>query len=233
MSAENTKNSVEMFNKNKFIVVRNFLQPQLAQIVYQYTLMKVRSGQVWMEEPQVPGTPSIYADTLTETILLMTTPHVEKLIGKQLYPTYSSLRVYKNGDKLRPHIDRPSSEFGLTVCLGFDISNLEDQTYRWKIYMDNKKDYRRHQSQAEKEADPTEGVGVSLNPGDCAIYYGCEVRHWRDAFEGVSQSQAFLMFVDQNGPYAKYRYDTRPHLGFTADTITDPGPHSYFPDEES
>lgn len=228
MQSENMKDSVQRFKENKFLLVKNFLSPELMQVAHQYMLMKVRVDQVWMNEPQVPGTPSIYADTLTETMMMMATPKVEKLIGKKLYPTFSSMRVYKKGDTLPPHIDRPSGEFGLTLCLGFDHGNIENQSYRWKIYMDNTKDYRRFQYEANREAGPTEGVSVEMEPGDCVIYYGCEVRHWRNAFQGVSHTQAFFMYVDQDGPYAKYRYDSRPQLGLPADTITIKGPHAYF-----
>lgn len=230
VSFENLENAAQAFEKNRFIFVKNFLPKPLVEIAHQYTLMKVRTQQGGVDT-QVPGTPSFYADTLMETILMAVTPNVERLTGKRLYPTYSYFRVYKNGDDLPPHIDRPPSEIGLTLQLGFDISNLEDPDYRWKIYMDNKIDYRRNEMKARRKADPSEGVGLEMNPGDCAIYHGCEVRHWRFAFEGNTQSQAFLMFVDRDGPYAKYRYDTRPHLGFPDSTIKDRGPHPYFPNE--
>lgn len=222
------KDSIKKFKENKFIVVKNFITPELIQVVYQYMLMKVRTDQVWRDEPQVPGTPSIYGDTLTETLMMMVTPRVEELIGKKLYPTFSSMRVYKNGDTLPPHIDRPSGEFGLTLCLGFDNGDVDDPYYRWKIYMDNSKDYRRFRYDAGKEAGPEEGVSVEMEPGDCVIYYGCEVRHWRNTFAGKSHAQAFFMYVDQDGPYAKYRYDSRPQLGLPADTITIKGPYAYF-----
>lgn len=229
MLSNQVDDTVKMFKENKFIVVRNFISPELVGVVYQYMQMKVKIGEVTLHEPQVPNTPSIYADTLTETIMRMVTPKVEKLIGKSLFQTFSSMRVYKNGDELPPHTDRPSGEFGLTLCLGFDIENMEDQSYRWKIYMDNSRDFRQHQEKALMKTESTEGIGVELEPGDCVIYYGCEVKHWRNPFKGVSQAQTFFMYVDQNGPYAKYKYDTRPELGLGSDTMTDKGPYPYFP----
>ena len=230
MPHESMENSAELFEKNRFILVKEIIPPALVEIANQYTLMKVRTGQGGVDT-QVPGTPSFYGDTLMETIQMAITTRIENLIGKRIFPTYSYFRVYKNGDDLPPHIDRPPSEFGVTLCLGYNYSNIDNSNYRWKIYMDNKMDYRRNEMKARKKADLTEGVGVDLNPGDCVIYHGCEVRHWRHAFEGKSQSQAFFMFVDQDGPYAKYRYDTRPHLGYPADSISNPGPHPYFPEE--
>jgi len=228
----NEKNTIQEFRDNKFLLVKNFISPEVIEIAYEYMQMKVRAGHVWMQETQVPGTPSIYADTLTETLMKLSVPRVEKLIGKELYPTFSSMRVYKKGDVLPPHIDRPAGEFGMTLCLGFDISNMEDQDYRWKIYMDTSKDFRHHPTIANSELEMENGIGIEMEPGDCILYYGCENRHWRNAFKGNSHAQAFLMFVDKNGPYSKFRYDTRPELGFSADTISDKGPHSYFPEPE-
>jgi hypothetical protein len=53
------------------------------------------------------------------------------------------------------------------------------------------------------------GVEVNLNPGDMLMYRGCELEHWRDAFEGDDCAQVFFHFTDDKN----YIYDTRPFLG--------------------
>ncbi len=50
------------------------------------------------------------------------------------------------------------------------------------------------------------------------IYHGCELKHWREAFEGDYQVQLFMHYVDQNGPASKEKFDTRPALGLPACT---------------
>ena len=40
----------------------------------------------------------------------------------------------------------------------------------------------------EKQA----GVQVDLDQGDMLIYMGCELEHWREAFEGKDCGQVFL-----------------------------------------
>lgn len=229
MQSNDIQDTAKEFRENKFIVVRGFISPEITQLAHQYLMMKAEIGDVLLNEEMVPNTPSIYADTLTETLMMMVTPRVEKLIGKSLFPTFSSMRVYKTGDVLLPHTDRPSGEIGLTLNLGFNIDNLEDKNYRWKIYVDPSKDYRHHPEKATMNTDSSEGIGVELEPGDCIIYHGCEVKHWRNAFKGVSHTQTFFMFVDQNGPYKKFKFDTRPSLGLDADTMADKGPWPYFP----
>jgi len=58
---------------------------------------------------------------------------------------------------------------------------------------------------------------VVLEPGDLVCYKGIELEHWREKFnapENSWHSQAFLHYVDINGPFSEYKYDKRPHLAF-------------------
>ncbi len=229
MTNERAMATVEAFEEDRYVLVRNFLQGPLLNVAHRYALMKVQTGQVTREDKQVPGAPSVYGDTLMETIMELALPQVEQLTGKKLYPTYAYFRVYRNGDVLRPHIDRPSCEISFTISLGYDVSNVADPNYCWPIFLDNSKDYRNYGNEALRLASSGEGKPVNLNPGDCVIYRGCEVRHWRDAFQGNYQAQAFIHYVDQDGPYTKFRFDTRPMLGAGAETIQDNGPYDFFP----
>ena len=87
---------------------------------------------------------------------------------------------------LKKHIDRPSCEVSVTVCVD---SCGED----WPIYMN--------------------GKPIILKPGDAAMYLGCEVEHWREEFMGDYQSQFFLHYVDKNGKNKEYALDSRPFIG--------------------
>jgi hypothetical protein len=62
------------------------------------------------------------------------------------------------------------------------------------------------------------GTMVEQQPGDLIVYRGCEVEHWRDAFQaeyGSYQIQAFFHYIDKAGPYyPEYAFDKRPGLGF-------------------
>ena len=63
---------------------------------------------------------------------------------------------------------------------------------------------------------------IPLEPGDGVIYRGCEVEHWREAFDaptGSWQTQVFLHYVDKNGPYGDFcKFDSRPALGLSHTT---------------
>jgi hypothetical protein len=149
-----------------------------------------------VEDPanaQVLNTHSKYADPAMEALLLVLHPIMEQASGLKLYPTYSYFRVYRNGDDLKIHKDRASCEISSTLC--FNYSYDTDQ-FKWPIFMD--------------------GTELFLNPGDMAIYRGCELNHWRDAFEYVEDAwhvQGFFHYVDINGPHAEFKYDKRNSIG--------------------
>ena len=66
--------------------------------------------------------------------------------------------------------------------------------------------------------DAPKGVQVNLNPGDMLVYSGCDLEHWREAFDGKDCGQVFLHYNNTETPGAdKNLYDKRPHLGLTSD----------------
>jgi hypothetical protein len=58
-----------------------------------------------------------------------------------------------------------------------------------------------------------DGTEINMQPGDAVIYLGCEIEHWREEFKGDWHAQAFLHYVDKNGPYKNFILDERQILG--------------------
>ena len=128
-----------------------------------------------------------------ETLLLNLQPLIEKETGISVYPTYSFYRVYRPGDELVIHKDRPSCEISITISLGYDYSGAD---YSWPIFVD--------------------GKPCVLEPGDLVCYRGVDLDHWREKFIAPDNSwhvQAFLHYVDINGPYSEYKFDKRESIG--------------------
>lgn len=123
---------------------------------------------------------------------------MEVVVNKELYPTYSYARFYYNQAEMLIHKDRPSCEYSATAC----ISN--DKEYGpWEIWFEDL---------------DGKHVDIYLEPGDILIYKGDILNHWRTPYQGQEQCQAFLHYVDKNGPYKNYKYDCRPCLGAPAQT---------------
>jgi len=189
-------------------IIKQAVSKELAEFVYSYFLMKRNVARklfddryisgfntdfgVWNDK-QIPETYSHYADIVMETLLQNLQPKMEKEADLKLIPTYSYARIYKKGDILERHKDRYSCEVSTTMNLGGDD---------WPIYLE------------PSGEEGKKGTKVILNQGDMLIYKGCEVEHWREAFEGDNCGQVFLHYNDASDPKAEEnKYDRRPFLG--------------------
>jgi hypothetical protein len=188
----------EIFQKQGYCLVRDAISQELRDIITQYALFDEMQNftpeKTSSSEPQVGEAHSKYADPAMESLLLHLHDKMESSTGLVLHPTYSYFRVYRPGDELEKHIDRPSCEISATVCFNF---NYNDANFKWPIVIEN---------------NP-----IIQSPGDMAVYRGCELFHWREVFDSTCEEdwhiQGFFHYVDANGPYAEYKYDQRPILG--------------------
>ena len=207
------------FKKNHFLVIKEAIDPKVANFVYNYFLMKRQVSKtfydhryispfdqewgVWNDE-QVPNTYSHYADMAMETLLLAVQPKMEKLTGLKLNPTYSYARIYKMGDVLHRHKDRFSCEISTTMNLGGD---------EWPIYLEAKKNVGLPNDGFPATSN-NKGTKVVLKPGDMLVYKGMILEHWREVFLGEDCAQVFLHYNNVSSKDAeKNMFDTRPHLG--------------------
>jgi hypothetical protein len=179
-----------IFRHQRYVYVPALIPPGAVGTLYQYALSAARTGGASLNDQQVPNTPACYGDPVMERLLAALRPTIESAIGLELYPTYSYFRVYKSGDILPKHKDRPACEISVTVSLGYDAETT------WPIWLQS----------GDSE------VEIALEPGDALLYRGTEVTHWRSAFEGRCAAQVFLHYVDKNGQYREWRFDGRAGL---------------------
>jgi len=206
------------FKRKKYLVIKKVITKDVANFIYGYFSMKRRVAKkllaeryispfddtwgTWADE-QVPDTYSHYGDLVMEALLERVRPRMEKETKLKLIPTYSYARIYKKGDILHRHKDRFSCEVSTTMFLGGDP---------WDIYLEPNKN-------VGKSPDPyvpttNKGTKISLKPGDMMVYSGCELEHWREAFQGKNCAQVFLHYNKIGSPEAEQnKFDRRPFLG--------------------
>ena len=188
-----------IFQYKKYQVIKNAVSYELTNFIFNYFMLKRDAVEflyqnnityatgllgTWTDE-QVPNTYSCYADPVMETLMMKVKPKMQQETGLNLIPTYSYARLYKKGDVLKRHKDRPSCEISTTIHLGGTP---------WPIFI--------------------EDTEVLLEVGDMLVYSGCELEHWREPLEGDVCGQVFLHYNHVNGPFAeKNRFDRRPMLG--------------------
>ena len=209
-----------IFQYKKYQVVKNAVSYELANFIFNYFLLKRDAVKflyqnnitydngllgTWTDK-QVPNTYSIYADPAMETLMMKVLPKMKQETGLQLVPTYSYARLYKKGDILKRHKDRPSCEISTTLNLGGDP---------WPIFIDGTgADNVVDEYKNIIKPNAPEGTKVLLEVGDMLVYSGCELEHWREPFEGETCGQVFLHYNHVNGPFAEEnRFDKRPVLG--------------------
>tara|TARA_R100001377_G_scaffold4621_2_gene2629 strand:+ start:1552 stop:2154 length:603 start_codon:yes stop_codon:yes gene_type:complete len=191
----------------KYKVLKKAVSYDLANFCFNYLKLKrdavyfMYKNNIVNENPflgtwndsQFINTYSCYADFVMETLLLKLLPTVEKETKLKLIPTYSYTRLYKKGDELKKHKDRPSCEVSITLNLGGD---------NWDIYLE------------PSGKTNQKGIAVSLEVGDMLIYKGCELEHWREPFKGDICGQVFLHYNNINGEFKdQNKYDGRSMLG--------------------
>jgi hypothetical protein len=210
-----------MFKEKKYTVIRKAISYELANFGFNYLLLK-RDAVKWMQDnnyiskftpgfgswrdTQIPNTYSCYSDFFMETLMMKVLPIMQQHTEMSLIPTYSYSRVYKKGDILRRHSDRPSCEISTTLHLGGDL---------WPIFLDPTgqktviDEYREiHKPNAPK------GIPINLEIGDMLVYSGCDLEHWRKPFEGDHCAQVFLHYNNIDGPFGiQNKFDKRPMLG--------------------
>ena len=178
------------FKEKGYCIVKSAIDSDLRDFITQYALFdEMRNFAV---DSQVGVAHSKYADPAMETLLLQLLPLMEKHTGLELFPTYSYYRVYRPGGELVPHRDRESCEISCTLCFNYSYTD-----YTWPIFM--------------------AGTRIDLQPGDLAIYKGCDLTHWREKFNIADQEawhvQGFFHYVDKNGPFPEYKFDQRDSIG--------------------
>jgi hypothetical protein len=205
---------------NKYHVIKKALSYELANFAFNYFLLK-RDAVAWMyqnnitydngmlgtwTDQQIPNTYSHYADMVMETLLVKVLPVMQQETGLNLIPTYSYARIYKKGDCLHRHKDRPSCEISTTINLGGNP---------WPIFIDGTgaNNVINERQNLVKPNAPA-GTKVLLDVGDMLVYSGCDLEHWREPFDGDICGQVFLHYNHVNGPFAdKNKFDGRPMLG--------------------
>lgn len=178
------------FGRQGYALLPALIAPALADYFWSYVHTKFASRLIGVGDRQLPNTLAGYGDPAFDGLLEYLRPRVEQCAGLELHPTYSYFRLYKHGDVLKRHRDRPACEISVTLNLG----QMPDQP--WPIFV-------------ERDTGP---FAAQLVPGDALIYRGCDCFHWREPYEGSRLAQVFLHYVDRNGPYADRKFDGRPTL---------------------
>jgi hypothetical protein len=192
------------FNEIGYAVLENAISTETAKLIsLEFNMLRDNTFYVnnvdlnsvgFLSDPDKPKTFSWYGAYCCEALLSLLQPKIEAITGKTLYPSYSYARIYYKGSELKRHIDRPGSDYAVTVTI--DIDETSDPWYIWM------KDFNGVENKLE------------LPVGDACVYHGDKLEHWRLPYNGNKQVQVFLFYVEDE----TQKFDRRPMLGASVDT---------------
>ncbi len=136
---------------------------------------------------QVGGAPCEYGDPLAERLLHVKAPFLSERLQLDLVPTYSYLRLYRPGDRLPAHRDRPACEITVSASLAIDT--------HWPLYMLVDGDI----------------LDFCPAPRDALAFKGQELLHWREPLSGNALvAQILLHYVQREGSCRSWAYRSPP-----------------------
>ncbi len=189
-------NATEFFHKNKYVYLNNVLSRDITDFLAKYVTLRAQSG-VMSQDDQCPKSLASYGDPAFDTLLADLCPQFSAIVGEPLLPAYTYHRLYKKGDVLEIHRDRPSCEISATCTIAVDNPDSINPLY----------------VNVEEPKDMHDGTAVQIQVGDAVLYKGTELYHWRQPYENEWFIQVFFHYVRANGRYKDNIFDGRQCLG--------------------
>ena len=186
---QNVQAPREFFKNNGYVILDNALSKEQCKELSDYMFQMFDDSKT-EKDAQCPYSDSIYGAPKFDELLQSMAKPIGDHIGKKLLPTYTYCRIYRPGEVLKMHKDRPSCEYSATLTLGYEGKHV------WPIFMDEEK-----------------RIKLELEVGELVVYDGCNVAHWRPEYKGTWQVQLFLHYVDAEGQYKDHYADGRKEFG--------------------
>jgi hypothetical protein len=174
--------------ENNYVVIDNFITELQAKELYEVFKRDINSQSISaIHDSQCPNSYSKYNYRFFVELLINKIAPLSELMEESVLPTYTYARLYKHGETLKSHTDRPACEISITAHLGSD-------GVPWPIYFTKPNG---------------EIVSVELKPGQAAIYLGMVSTHWRDTYTGNEYGQVFLHYVRSRGEHWDEFFDIK------------------------
>ena len=184
----NPQSPQQQFKDKGYVYLEGAMSKEECNAVTSHMFNLYENGSLTKDD-QCPLSDSIYDDVILNNILHRMVKPLSETLGIELEAAYCYARIYRPGEVLEWHKDRPACEISGTMTLGFDPS-----TRVWPIFFG-------------KDDNDQVGSPLDIDIGDIVMYRGEELPHWRNAFKGKWQTQVFFHYVDKNGKNAGHAGD--------------------------
>jgi hypothetical protein len=162
---------------NNYLHIPNFISKEEADSLASELINFSKTvGNDMQHDPQAPNSLAKYNFLPFVKVLVKKINEVSTILEEDVLPTYTYTRIYKHGEVLNRHRDRPACEISITLNLKKDNE--------WPIWF---------------QKPNGEEISLELNQGDAVMYLGEIADHWRNAYQGQEHVQLFLHYVRAEG----------------------------------
>ena len=202
------------YQKQGFAHLRGLIPAEVARAFMSTLKEEIAPGPIPLsqvgEHPGVLRRPAYEVEGFTwkpiSFFLWGLTPIMSELIGRDIVPSYSYFRIYREGDVCFVHSDRPASQHGISLTLDYsdgvpwDIEVALDTTDT--LYP------------LSKDFGAGAYSSVSMEVGDALLYQGSRHAHGRmKPNPNAWSAHLFMFWVDRDGPYRDHAFDGKVKLG--------------------
>jgi hypothetical protein len=169
--------------------IENFVSEEIAKLFDDYAYLVAYKDSI--ESPGGKGYITKHEDCcghcidiqgnnepLAKAMLNLCHKKMEEITAQKLEKVRSFYRIYTEGSYLKPHIDDKELEYSVTLNMG----SKGPEGYCWPIYIEDLDGKRED---------------ILLHPTDALVYNGSRIRHGRDKFIGLYQTQLFLHYKEK------------------------------------
>ena len=172
---------------NRFAKINNFLNNFECTLLKDYCRIfhRLNQNQFDKENDQNLDT-YVYGDPIMESLLINKKKDVEKELGFEIFPTFSSWKMHTLNSNMSFKKHKNSCEISVMINLGNDGT-------AWPLKFENQEH--------------------NLNVGDALIFLPKNFYYDREEFKGDWYAQTFLYYVKKNGDYKNLIMDGRKYWG--------------------
>ena len=200
------------YERNGFLVIRGLISKEIARAFMSGIKEDLGPASIRLshtnEHPDILTRPTYQVHGKSyrpmNFFLFGLTPIIARLIGREIFPTFDYLRLYREGDICRVHSDRPACQHAVSLTL--DYSDGEP----WPLEVGGYSVQSYHPLQEVWDKDHS---SIEMEVGDAVLYQGLRYPHGRTTPNPNAWSaHLFCCYVDRDGPYRGEAFDQNARL---------------------
>jgi len=173
--------AADQLTRSGYAELRHVLPPPQVSALQRYYRDRIAEGHVADRDSQVRLRHAQHNEQLMQYYHHQLRGYFAAVADQPIKPSYGYFAAYRRGAVLAKHTDREQCLLTASLLVDYEAAPPDDPV--WPLYLDL--------------PATGESIAICLQPGDCVLYRGCEIPHYRREFRGERSTSFFLHYVDE------------------------------------